>query len=186
MRPMVTWEQIMAQRRRPHRSGRLPKGVLLQKWKERNESAQQAAVNESTGSIAPKDKTMAIKAQESTFTPIDEGIYKAMFSGWEEAPDKGFGPGIKVIWTLSDERKADSDPLDVWHFFSQKLTPKSVFWNVLKGCGQIPVMFDERELDGWLDPCVGVEANIVIKHEDKGNGPRAKVTDVLPLKAAKK
>ena len=128
---------------------------------------------------------MAITAQESTFTPIDEGVYTAMFSGWEEAEDKGFGPGIKLIWTFSDERKDNGDPLDIWQFVSQKLTPRSTLWGVLKGVGQTPTLGQSYELDELLDPCVGVEVNLTIKHTDGQNGPRAKVADVLPLKAKK-
>ena len=118
---------------------------------------------------------MAITAQESTFTPINEGVHDAMFSGWEEAEDKGFGPGIKIVWSLTAE-----DDKDIWQFTSQKLSPKSTLWAVLKGLGQSPTLGTTYELDELLDPCVGVLATLVIKHEDGPNGPRAKVKDVLP------
>ena len=118
---------------------------------------------------------MPITAQESSFTPVNEGVHDAMFSGWEEAEDKGFGPGIKIVWSLLNEQDQD-----IWQFTSQKLSPKSTLWSVLKGLGQTPTLGTTYELDELLDPCVGVAVTLVIKHEDGPNGPRAKVKDVLP------
>lgn len=129
---------------------------------------------------------MAITAQESTFEPVAEGIYKGMLMEWEEAEDKGFGPGIKLMWNLVDEPdKANGDPADIWQFCSQKLTPRSNFWNILKGMGCEPTLGETYELEELLDPCVGTVVNLVVKHEDGPNGPRAKVKDVLPEKGHK-
>lgn len=120
-------------------------------------------------------------AQESTFEPVNEGIHAAMFSGWEGTKAGLYGPGIKIIWNLVDEPdKANGDPADLWQFVSQKLTPKSKLWGMLKGLGRTPVLGETYELDALLDPCVGQLASLVVKHEDGPNGPRAKVLDVLP------
>lgn len=125
---------------------------------------------------------MAITAQESTFTPIAEGIYPGLLAGFEEAEDKGFGPGVKLIWTLTDELDNDGQPKDLWQFVSQKLSPKSALWGVLKGCGNTPTLGESYELDDLFVPCIGVPVNLVVKHADGPNGPRAKVADVLPGK----
>lgn len=129
---------------------------------------------------------MSITATESTFEPVAEGIHEAMLMGWEEAEDRGYGPGLKLIWNLVNEPdKANGDPADLWQFVSQKLTPKSALWGVLKGLGHPAVLGETYELDELLDPCVGALANLVVKHEDGTNGPRAKVKDVLPMKQQK-
>ena len=127
---------------------------------------------------------MPITATESTFELVTEGIHEAMFSGWEEADDRGFGPGLKLIWNLINEPdKANGDSADIWQFTSQKLSKKSAIWGVLKGLGNEPTVGAEYEdWGGWLDPCVGTIVNLVVKHEDGPNGPRAKVKDVLPSK----
>lgn len=178
---MLTESDVLRQRRSwPHGRRKFTKRQVLAQWKEQRESAHTA--NNLTSSQVAKDKEMAITAQESTFTPIDEGVYVAGFFGWEEAEDKGFGPGIKLIWTFTDERKDNGDPLDIWQFCSQKLTPKSALWNVMKGLGRTPTLGTSYELDELLDPCIGTEANLTIKHVEGGKGPRAKVTDVTPLK----
>lgn len=124
-----------------------------------------------------------ITVAESTFEPVSEGIHEAMLAGWEEAEDRGFGPGVKLIWNLINEPdKANGDPADIWQFVSQKASPKSALGGVLKGLGAFPA-FGEYELADILDPCVGKLAMLVVKHEDGPQGPRAKVKDVLPTKA---
>lgn len=125
---------------------------------------------------------MAITAQESTYTPIAEGIYKAVLAGYEEAEDRGFGPGVKLIWTLEDEKDSKGEPKDLWQFVSQKLSPRSALWAVLKGCGFTPTLGETYELDDLFSPCIGVSVNLVVKHADGPNGPREKVADVLPTK----
>ena len=123
---------------------------------------------------------MALTAQESTFELVSEGIHDGMLSGWEETPAGQYGPGIKIIWYLTNEPdKANGDPADIWQFVSQKLTPKSNLWALLKGLGNAPTMGKQYELEELLDPLVGTTANLVIRHEDGPNGPRAKVKDVL-------
>lgn len=124
-----------------------------------------------------------LTAQESTFEPVSEGIHNAMLAGWEETEGGQFGPGIKLVWNLTEQPdKANGDPADLWQFVSQKLTPKSTLWNVLKGLGRTPTLGETYELADLLDPCVGLLGTLVVKHEDGPNGPRAKVKDVLPAK----
>lgn len=123
---------------------------------------------------------MAITAKESTFEPVAEGIHEGLLTGYDIAEDKGFGPGYKLIWTLPDTKKGDDgEPQDIWQFVSQKLSPKSTLWGVLKGCGFTPTIGETYEDDDLFSPCIGVPVNLVIKHVDGPNGPRAKVTDVL-------
>lgn len=124
---------------------------------------------------------MSITAQESSFEELAENIYPATLSAWEETAGGQYGPGVKIIWTLHGLEKSNGDPQDKWQFVTQKLTPKSTLWAICKTLGEMPVLGRSYEVDEVMDPLVGTQANLVIKHEDTPNGPRARVTEVMAL-----
>jgi ribosomal protein L37E len=118
-----------------------------------------------------------ITATESTFEGLAEGIHEGMLVGYEEAPDMGFGPGIKLIWNIDDR--------DEWQFCSQKLSPKSNFWGILKGLGVTPEVGKTYDLDELIGGLVGTSAHLVVREVDTPKGPRNKIVEVMPLKRGK-
>ena len=115
-----------------------------------------------------------ITAKDSSFEQMEEGIHEGILVGYEEAEDKGFGPGIKFIWEVGDRQE--------WQYTSQKLSTKSNLWGLLKSLGQTPEVGTSYELEDLLDPLIGSEAHLVVKEVDTPTGPRNKIVEVMPKK----
>src|SRR5690349_2999228 len=109
-----------------------------------------------------KGQMTTITAKQYELRP--EGIYPGTFTAWEETEAGQWGPGVKLAFThgVRDDRKPDQDCL----FASQKLTPKSSLWKILTRMGASPLLGQSYELDALIDPLIGFNGNLIIKHLD--------------------
>lgn len=125
---------------------------------------------------------MTITAKE--FEGLKPGMYPGDLEGYEEA-DGNFGPSIKLIWALFEKdgvtplKKADGEQITKWQWVSQKLTPRSNLWNLLKSLGMTPVLGQEYEVDELMAPHVGRRASLMIKLVDTPTGPTDKIVDIM-------
>ncbi len=114
------------------------------------------------------------------FEGLKPGLYPATLDGYEE--DSGeFGPSIKLIWGLDGLTNADGDAITKWQWVSQKLTPRSNLWNVLKTLGFTPVLNQDYEVDELMAPHVGARVQLMIKMVDGANGPQERITDMVAV-----
>lgn len=118
-----------------------------------------------------------LTAQESA-PDLPPGVYPATLTGYEEQPDNGFGPGVKLIWQLDGLEDRDGNPREKWQFTSQKLTPKSKLWGTLTAIGVKVVLGTTYNLDDLMGQAVGRRAQLTVKHVPTPTGESARVTDV--------
>lgn len=111
---------------------------------------------------------------------LDEGMYPATVNAIGEEEGQ-FGPQFKFTWVLDGKFHEKGDkagqPIDIWDWCSQKLTPKSKLWQIAIGLGVQPVLGQGFDTDDLL----GRRANLVIKHVDTATGPKAKIVDMLKV-----
>ena len=117
------------------------------------------------------------------FEGLKPGMYPATLEGYAE--DWGeFGPSIKLIWALDGMTNADGEQVTKWQWVSQKLTPRSNLWNILKTLGTTPVFNQDYEVDELLAPLVGASVQLMIKQVDGPQGPQDKIVDMVAETAA--
>lgn len=117
------------------------------------------------------------------FEGLKPGMYPATLDGYEE--DSGeFGPSIKLIWALDGMTNADGEQVTKWQWVSQKLTPRSNLWNILKTLGTTPVFNQDYEVDELLAPQVGAHVQLMIKQVDGAQGPQDKIVDMVAANGA--
>ena len=114
---------------------------------------------------------------------LDEGMYPATVMAITEEEGQ-FGPQFKFTWVLDGKFHEKGDkagqPIDIWDWCSQKLTPKSKLWQVATSLNVQPVLGQGFDTDDLL----GRRANLVIKHVDTTSGPKAKIVDMLKVGGA--
>lgn len=121
-----------------------------------------------------------ITATEST-PFVDEGVYFATVQSVEEQPSTtpGWADQFKFVFTLDgkfyDQGEKAGQPMDMWHYVSQKLTPKSNLWATAVALGVQPVLGQDLDTDQFF----GKKAQLVVKHVDTATGPKAKIVDFL-------
>ena len=117
--------------------------------------------------------------ESSPFVP--EGVYPATVASIEEqaSTTPGWADQFKFIFVLDGKFYEQGDkagqPMDMWHYVSQKLTPKSHLWATAVALGVQPVLGADFDTDSLI----GKKAQLVVKHVDTATGPKAKIVDML-------
>lgn len=96
----------------------------------------------------------------------------------EDAPDKGFGPGVKWIFSLTDAQTGVQYDSDLWQFTSTKMGPKAKARPIIEGLLGRPLEVrevpDSREL-------IGRKMVAMVIHEPRDDGSlKATVTSCKP------
>lgn len=124
--------------------------------------------------------TFAPASDVSEITLPDPGKYYVKCLAIEDAPDKGFGPGVKWIFELTDFISGDLFAGDVWQFTSTKMGPKARARPIIEGLLGRPLDTAKREVP---DPrqLIGRTMIAMVIHEPKDDGSqRAVITSCKP------
>ena len=109
------------------------------------------------------------------FPDIEAGAYAADITDIQ-ATDGQFGAQVKFVFTLTERKKDDGGPIEMWAWASQKLSPQSKLWRwIATVTGEKPVVdqaYRVTQLQGR--PC-----QILVNIVDTEQGPRPRVVDVL-------
>lgn len=102
---MITEAQILAQRRRPHRSGLIPKGELHRRKEREREQAQQREVStsEQTGKVNNVAQDIVIQQTEAgggNFYQFEPDVYEAVISDIEMIPNPYEEGKDQLQWTF--------------------------------------------------------------------------------------
>lgn len=122
------------------------------------------------------------------FELVEPGKYIATCTAIEDAPDKGFGPGVKWVFKLVDPatnqtvRNSNGFDLEFWQFTSTKMGPKARARPIIEALlgrtlenGEIP---NSNKL-------IGTAMTTIIIHEPAEDGSmRARVTSCKPFQPA--
>jgi hypothetical protein len=121
---------------------------------------------------------MFIKA--ATNTPIEDGLYDAQITKWEEA-EGDYGPQIRWTYDLGAvaDINGDIDERTLTGYTSQKVSPKSKLWALAKAAGLDPAQgVDPDKLVGCT-----VTINVILRPGNDG-GQYNRIDSVAkPMKA---
>jgi hypothetical protein len=111
----------------------------------------------------------------------EPGKYYVTCTAIEDAPDKGFGPGVKWVFMLEDFNTGEVWAQDLWQFTSTKMGPKAKARPIIEALLGRPLqpreVPDSREL---LDK----KMIAMVIHEPRDDGSkRAVVTSCVPFAA---
>lgn len=122
---------------------------------------------------------MSLRIQKSTFELHPEGFFNAKVISLE-SEDSEYGPRIKMILE-TDQVSENGKKLGIWHYCSQKLSPKSKLAETI--CGILGRKFDQLDNDFELESLIGRQTRITVKHvESSQSGNQfAKIESFLPV-----
>lgn len=105
----------------------------------------------------------------------EPGAYIATCIEILDAPDKGFGPGVKWVFHLMDPHSgvtlhnADDEPEECWQFTSVKMSPKARARPFVEALLGRPVNVDGREVPD-IRQLIGRSMFTILIHEPRDDG----------------
>lgn len=110
----------------------------------------------------------------------EPGKYYVKCVAIEDAPDKGFGPGVKWIFQLTDFISGEPWGQELWQFTSIKMGPKARARPIIEGLLGRPLDVAKREVPD-TQQLIGRTMIAMVIHEPRDDGsPRAVVTSCKP------
>ena len=116
----------------------------------------------------------------------DPGAYIATCIRIEDAPDKGFGPGAKWVFTLADPKSgvllhnANGEPVELFQWTSVKMSPKARARPIVEALLGRPLDVDGREVPN-VQQLVGKSMSTLVIWEKRDDGSdTARVTSCKP------
>jgi hypothetical protein len=117
----------------------------------------------------------------------EPGKYIVKCVGIEDAPDRGFGPGVKWIFHLTDPvsgvtmQSKYGDTYSLWQFTSTKMSPRSRARMFIEALLGRPLDAAKREVPDPRD-LIGRSMEAVVIHERRDDGStKATVTSCRPV-----
>lgn len=123
---------------------------------------------------------MFAPATDQTEVNLPEpGKYIVTCINIEDAPDKGFGPGVKWVFRLEDFNTGEVWDSDLWQFTSIKMGPKAKARPIIEGL--LGRALEVHEVPN-ADHLIGRKMIAMVIHEPRDDGSlRAVVTSCKPI-----